>query len=203
MELSVLIATAPTASPVNASMFAWLFTTFTVLIEKAGSCVLGTLPSAPKDATPLAIAITLLLIFAFNAFCVNVLIGLLISDVLSTLSKLKFVLKPATVELPVPPFVIATIPVTLVALPERLPINAPLTSLLTIALARFKLVAVANAFTAAATLSFDLPPTLMIKGEVALPPKSPANNILPFVVVVASATELVIDPEASANALAT
>ena len=38
---------------------------------------------------------------------------------------------------------------------------------------------------------------------MAVPPKSPANNILPFVVVVASATEFVMEPEASASALAT
>ena len=46
-------------------------------------------------------------------------------------------------------------------------------------------------------------PTDKTCGEVAVPPKSPANNILPFVVVVASATEFVIDPDASAKALAT
>ena len=131
------------------------------------------------------------------------LIGLLRSDVLSKLSKAKLVLKAETVEPPVPPFTIATIPVTLVALPESEPMNAPLASLFTIEFAKLVLVAVANASTAAAILSFVLPPTFNITGAVAVPPKSPANKILPFEVVVASATELVILPEASANALAT
>ena len=122
---------------------------------------------------------------------------------LSILSKLKFVLNPAIVELPVPPFAIDTMPVTLVAFPVSVPAKAPLASLFTIALERFVLVAVENALTAAAISSFVFPPTLMMRGEVALPPKSPANNILPFEVVVASVTELVILPEASDKALAT
>ena len=67
-------------------------------------------------------------IFAFNAFCVDVLIGLLISEVLSILSNPKFVLKPATVELPVPPFTMDTTPVTLVAFPVSVPAKAPLAS---------------------------------------------------------------------------
>ena len=201
--MSVLIATAPTDKPESASIFAWLFTTFTVVIEKAGNWVVGTFPSAPKDATPFATAIALLFTFAFSAFCVKVLIGLLISDVLSIFSNPKLVLKPATVELPVPPFAIATTPVTFVAFPVRVPMNAPLASLFTIEFAKLVLVAVANAFTAAAILSLVLPPTFNTKGDVPVPPKSPANKILPFVVVVASATELVIDPDASAKALAT
>ena len=88
-------------------------------------------------------------------------------------------------------------------MPISVPAKVPFTSLFTIAFARFVLVAVENAFTAAAILSFDLPPTLKIKGAVALPPKSPANKILPFAIVVASATELVILPEASDKAFAT
>ena len=70
-------------------------------------------------------------------------------------------------------------------------------------LAKLVLVAVAKAFTENATLSFVFPPTLITIGVEAVPPKSPANKILPFEVVVASATEFVIDPDASANALAT
>ena len=184
-------------------MFAWLLTTLTVVIENAGSWVVGTFPSAPRDATPLATAIALLFTFAFNAFCVSVLMGLFISEVLSTLSNPKLVLKPATVELPVPPLAIAIIPVTFVALPVNVPANTPFASLFTTVFARFELVAVAKAFTAAATLSFVLPPMLNTIGEDALPPKSPANKIFPLDVVVASATEFVIEPDASANAFAT
>ena len=79
----------------------------------------------------------------------------------------------------------------------------PLASLFTIAEAILVLVAVAKAFTENAILSFVLPPTLITNGVVAVPAKSPANKIFPFVVVVASKTELVILPEASAKALAT
>ena len=43
----------------------------------------------------------------------------------------------------------------------------------------------------------------MTSGTDAVPPKSPANRILPLLVVVASATEFVIVPVASAMALAT
>ena len=50
--------------------------------------------------------------FKFNPACVAVEIGLFKSEVLSTLFKPKFVLAPATVFAPVPPLVIATIPVT-------------------------------------------------------------------------------------------
>ena len=79
----------------------------------------------------------------------------------------------------------------------------PLASLFTSVEAILELVAVANAFTENAILSFVLPPTLITKGIVALPAKSPANKIFPFVVVVASATEFVIEPDASASAFAT
>ena len=112
-------------------------------------------------------------------------------------------LNPATVEEPVPPFAMATTPVTLVALPVRVPANAPLASRLTIAFAKLVFVAVAKASTADAILSLVLPPTEITVGAVAVPAKSPANKILPFVVVVASATELVMEPDASANAFAT
>ena len=47
--------------------------------------------------------------------CVNVLIGLLISEVLSTLLIAKFVFAPAIVLDPVPPFAMATTPVSLPA----------------------------------------------------------------------------------------
>ena len=79
----------------------------------------------------------------------------------------------------------------------------PLPSRLTIVLAKLVLVAVENPFTENAILSLDFPPTLNTIGVVAVPPKSPASNIFPFEVVVASATELVILPDASASALAT
>ena len=158
----------------------------TVVIENAGSWVVGTFPSAPRDATPLATAIALLFTFAFNAFCVSVLMGLFISEVLSTLSNPKLVLKPATVELPVPPLAIAIIPVTFVALPVNVPANTPFASLFTTVFARFVLVAVAKALTVAAMLSLVFPPTSITKGAVAVPPKSPASNIFPFDVVVAS-----------------
>ena len=79
----------------------------------------------------------------------------------------------------------------------------PLASLLTRVDAALVLVELAKAVTEKAILSFDLPPTLITKGVVAVPPKSPANNIFPFDVVVASITELVILPDASANAFAT
>ena len=79
------------------------------------------MPSAPKLATPFTAAMELLLIFKDKAFVVAVLKGLLRSDVLSILSKPKLVLKPETVVAPVPPFAMATIPVTLVALPTIFP----------------------------------------------------------------------------------
>ena len=165
--------------------------------------MVGTFPSDPKEATPFAAAIALLFIFVFNAFCVRVLIGLLRSEVLSTLSNAKLLLNPATVEEPVPPFAMATTPLTLVALPFNVPEKAPLASLLTIAFAKFVLVAVEKASTADAILSLVLPPTEITVGAVAVPAKSPDNKILPFEVVVASATELVMEPDASANAFAT
>ena len=129
--------------------------------------------------------------------------GLLISLVFSTLSNPKLVLKPATVDAPVPPFAIATIPVTLVAVPNKFPLNSPLAFRFTILLAKLLFVALFANVVAAAISSFVLPPTLSTKGTAPVPPKSPANNNLPLVVVVASATELVIEPDASANALAT
>ena len=52
-------------------------------------------------------------------------------------------------------------------------------------------------------MSLDKPATVITSGEVALPPKSPANKIFPLLVVVASCTEFVIDPEASDKAFAT
>ena len=64
------------------------------------------------------------------------------SLVLSKLSKPKIVFIPAIVLAPVPPFTIATMPVTLVALPVKFPTNDPFASLATIVLAVPELVAV-------------------------------------------------------------
>ena len=203
VALSVLIATAPTDNPDKAVIADALFTTLTDVIENAGNWAVGTFPSEPKLATPLVAPIKELLIFVFKEACVKALIGLLISLVLSTLSKPKLVLKPAIVDAPVPPFTIETIPVILVAVPNKLPLNAPFASRFTILFAKFELVALFANIVAAAISSFVLPPTLKTKGAAPVPPRSPANNILPLLVVVASATELVIDPDASANALAT
>ena len=47
----------------------------------------GTFPSVPKLATPLAAAIAEVFTFKFKAVCVKLLTGLLISLVLSKLSK--------------------------------------------------------------------------------------------------------------------
>ena len=140
----------------------------------------------------------------------------------------KFILASIEVVPPVPPFATATTPVTFVALPITVPVKFPvifpttfpvcvptvfalmvvaekfpLPSLFTTVFAMFTLVAVPKALTVAAILSLVFPPTSITKGAVAVPPKSPANNIFPFEVVVASATEFVIEPEASASALAT
>ena len=71
----------------------------------------------------------------------RLLIGLLISEVLSKLSKPKLVFIPVIVVAPVPPFTIATTPVTFVALPDKLPTNEPLASLFTIVALVFKSVA--------------------------------------------------------------
>ena len=203
VALSVLMATAPTDNPVNASMFTWLFTTFMDAIENAGNCAVGTLPSDPKLATPFSSPMRLLLIFVFNAVCVKVLIGLLASLVLSIFSMLKLVLNSARFEVPVPPFAIETIPVTLVALPIIFALNAPLLSRLTILLAKLLLVALFANVIPVIISSAVFPPILNTNGVVAVPPKSPANKILPLLVVVASATEFVIEPEASDNAFAT
>ena len=156
------------------------------------------------------------------------LTGLLASLVLSTLPIPKLVLAFVLLEAPVPPFATATTPDTLVAFPVTVPVKfpdtfpitspvwvpivfalifpaekLPLPSRLTRVLAKLVFVEVANAFTEKAILSLVLPPTVMTVGKDAVPPKSPPNKILPFEEVVASATELVMEPEASANALAT
>ena len=89
--------------------------------------------------------------FKFNAVCVAVEIGLFKSVVLFTNSKAKFVLAANTVAAPVPPFAIATIPVTFKAVPLALPVKLavivlaekfPVASLATIALFVFASVAV-------------------------------------------------------------
>ena len=166
--------------------------------------------------------------FKSNAACCAVLTGLFASLVLSRFPKPKFVLALTFVEAPVPPFATATMPETLVALPVTVPVRFPvifpvifpitlpikseeivdalkfpLPSLFTNALAKLLLVPLPKATTVAAILSFVLPPTLITIGEFAFPAKSPASNILPLEVVVASCTELVIDPDASAKAFAT
>ena len=168
------------------------------------------------------------LAFKSKAVCCAVLTGLLASLVLLIFPIPKLVLASIAVVPPVPPLANATIPETFVAFPVTVPVKFPVTfpvilpvtfptkfalivvaekfplpSLLTTAFAKFALVAVPKAFTVAAILSFVFPPIVITIGAVAVPPKSPANNIFPLEEVVASATEFVIDPEASANALAT
>ena len=71
------------------------------------------------------------------------------SLVLSKLSKPKLVFIPAIVVAPVPPFTIATTPVTFVALPDKFPANEPNASLATIVLAVPELVAVLTSVVAA------------------------------------------------------
>ena len=65
--------------------------------------------------------------FAFrsSAVCCAVLTGLFKSEVLSILPSPKFVLAEVAEFAPVPPFVSATIPETLVAFPDKLPITLP------------------------------------------------------------------------------
>ena len=67
---------------------------------------------------PSVVATDLLAVFSLisSATCVSVLIGLLISDVLSTLLSAKLVFAAATVPAPVPPFTTATTPNNLLAL---------------------------------------------------------------------------------------
>ena len=122
----------------------------------------------------------------FNAVCVNELIGLFMSLVLSTLSNPKLVLNPEIEDEPVPPFAIATMPVTFVALPNKLPLNLPLASRLTILFAKLSEVALFAKVTPATISSFVLFPIFNTVGSEAVPPKSPANNIFPLLVVVAS-----------------
>ena len=114
------------------------------------------------------------------------LIDLLRSLVLSMLSNPKFVLNPAIVVAPVPPFKIATVPVTFVALPIILLLNAPLASRLTILFGILLEIALLANIVAATISSFVLPPTLNTKGVEPVPPRSPASNIFPLDVVVAS-----------------
>ena len=161
------------------------------------------MPSVPNPATPFAKPIVLLLIFVSNAVWVSVLTGLFASLVLSILSNPKLVLKPDTVEVPVPPFAMATTPVIFVAFPNKLPLNSPLASRFTILFARFELVALLAKVTPATISSLVFPLTLNTNGLLAVPPKSPASNIFPLLVVVASCTEFVMLPEASAKAFAT
>ena len=105
-------------------------------------------------------------------------------------------------DVPVPPLAMVTMPVRLVAFPVKFPANAPFASRLTMLFAKFEFVALLAKLTPATISSLVFPPTVITVGLAAVPPKSPANKILPLFVVVASATELVIEPEASAKALA-
>ena len=168
------------------------------------------------------------LAFRSSAVCCNVLTGLFKSEVLSIFPMPKLVRALLALLAPVPPFAIATTPETLVALPIKEPVTFPVTlpvtlpvtspikfeeiilavklpeaSLFTIVLAVFCAVAVLDKIAAAAISSLDKPPILITKGVDAVPPKSPANNIFPLLIVVASATEFVMVPEASAIAFAT
>ena len=97
----------------------------------------------------MATAIDAMLTFKFSAVCVKLLIGLLISLVLSTLFKPNAVFIAAIEVAPVPPLAMATTPVTLVALPDKFPANEPLASLATIVLAVPELVAVFTSVVAA------------------------------------------------------
>ena len=189
-------------------------------------CVTATAPIG-KTGSPVKVG-EFKFAFKSNAACCAVLTGLFASLVLSIFPNPKFDLAMILVVAPVPPLTMATVPVTLVAFPVTVPvkfpvifpmtfpvtlpikledivvaIKLPLPSLFTNASAKLLLVPLPKATTVAAILSFVLPPILITIGEDALPDKSPASNILPFVVVVASCTELVIDPEASVKALVT
>ena len=168
--------------------------------------------------------------FAFksSAVCCAVLTGLLRSEVLLILPRPKLILALLASLAPVPPLATATTPETLVALPisepvtmpVRLPVTFPVTfpikfevmllaiklpdaSLFTMVLAVFCAVAVLDNIAAAAISSLLMPPILITIGIEAVPPKSPASKILPLLVVVASATEFVMVPDASAMAFAT
>ncbi len=168
--------------------------------------------------------------FAFksSAVCCAVLTGLLRSEVLLILPRPKLILALLASLAPVPPLATATMPETLVAfpisepvtMPVRLPVTFPVTfpikfevilpaiklpdaSLFTMVLAVFCAVAVFANMDAPAISSLLIPPILITTGIDAVPPKSPANKILPLLVVVASATEFVMVPEASAIAFAT
>ena len=73
--------------------------------------------------------------FKSNAACVKVDIGFATSVVLSTLPNPKFALAFNALAAPVPPFKIATIPVTFVALPVSVPEKFPTTELAVILVA--------------------------------------------------------------------
>ena len=168
--------------------------------------------------------------FAFrsSAVCCAVLTGLFTSEELLIFPRPKLILALLASIAPVPPLATATMPETLVALPMsepvtipvRLPVIFPVTfpikfevmlfaiklpdaSLFIRVLAVFCAVAVFAKMAAPAISSLLIPPILITTGIDAVPPKSPANKILPLLVVVASATEFVIVPEASAIAFAT
>ena len=94
-------------------------------------------------------AVDLLLVFSFRsrAACVAVEMGLFRSLVLSTLPSPRLVLAPAAGVAPVPPFAMATVPVTFAALPLMLPVTfepATVTILASVTLASASLVVVTD-----------------------------------------------------------
>ena len=84
---------------------------------------------------------------------------------------------------PVPPFAIATVPVTFAAVPETLPVTLPVTSSAaapepsrrTIAEFVFEEVAAFASTAPAATFAAVCPPTRATVGEVAVSPRSPVS----------------------------
>ena len=95
---------------------------------------------------------------------------------------------PVTVPVRFPVIFPVTLPVTLpIKLDEiELAIKFPLASLLTILFAKLSEVALFAKVTPATISSFVLFPIFNTVGSEAVPPKSPANNIFPLLVVVAS-----------------
>ena len=98
---------------------------------------------------------------------------------------------------PVPPFAPKTIPVTLVAVPSKLAViipalKFPLAFLFTIVLFVFASVAALAAISAVRMVAELDPPTLFTVGKSAVPPRSFANLIFPFTMVVASGVEVLV-----------
>ena len=92
-----------------------------------------------------------------------------------TFSRERLVFAPTAVVAPVPPLVMATVPVTLAALPAISPETfEPLTP------------AILASVTAAVAILAVVTASAAISGAVAIPVKSPASCIFPVAVVVAS-----------------